>query len=331
MDRSWVSQGVAFCELNQVVETEDFVFVLLNNFSMNAFSSAIEPLRIANQVTGKELFRWRCLSEDGQAVKCSNGISIGVEGTLDSVNCGDIVLVCSGLMPGRSFSKKVADKIRHFWRRGQIVGGICTGAYTLAGAGILEGSAFTLHWENWSAFSELYPDLNVLEQVFLCDGRIWTCAGGFAATDLMISHINKNYGKELAGTVANMCLYHTPRAEREPQKASTAAAIGVRNPKFLRILNFFEENFDEELNLDDVVDRFDLSRRQLERLFTQYLSTTPKKYLMSMRLYRARMMMSETNLSVSDVSAACGFGSPSHFSKCFKQKFGMSPRRFSIP
>ena len=270
------------------------------------------------------------MSESGDPVLCSNEVLIGVDGTIDDIAPGEIVLVCAGVLPEQTLSEKTADTIRRVWRNGQTVGGICTGTYTLARAGILKGSCFTLHWENIPAFRELYPELAPSEQVFVVDKRIWTCAGGIAATDMMVQHIQKRFDKRLAGTVANMCLYQTPRSEVAPQKTSAAAVIGIRNEKLIRIVEYLERHLDEDFNLDEVASVFGISRRQMERLFSRYLSTTPKQHLMSIRLHRARSLMAETNLTVSEISAACGFGSPSHFSRRFRDVFGISPRRFSL-
>lgn len=329
MTRSWIPPGVTFCDIGQGFATEHFTFVLLPGLSMNAFSSAIEPLRIANQVTGRELFHWRCLSEDGAPVRCSNGIPVGVDGTLEDITPDDIVFVCSGVQPEQSVSRKVADTIRHLWRRGQTVGGICTGTYTLAHAGILQGSAFTMHWENIPAFRELYPRLETSEKIFVFDKRIWTCAGGFAATDMMVHHIHGKYGKDLATTIANMCLYPRPRSDAEPQKASIAATVGVRHPGLIRCIEYLENNLEEEIRFDRMASELAISRRQLERLFSRYLGTSPAKYLMTLRLHRARSLLSETGLGVADVVAACGFNSPAHFSKRFREMFGVSPHRYS--
>ena len=256
---------------------------------MNAFSSAFEPLRIANQLSGKELFHWRCVSEDGKPVRCSNGIPLGVDGDLEGIGADGIVLVCSGVLPKSTASRKVADRIRRLWRQGQTVGGICTGSYTLARAGILKGRAFTLHWENILAFQELYPDLDPAEQRFSLHDRIWTCAGGLAATDMIVSHIRDRCGQDLAISVANMCLHSFPRRETEPQKAGTAATIGVRNAKLVNIIEHFNIMLEDELNLDDVAARYQMSRRQMERLFNRYLGTTPKKFLMNLRLEKSQV------------------------------------------
>ncbi|QFT95461.1 HTH-type transcriptional regulator CdhR (plasmid) [Roseovarius sp. THAF9] len=329
MTKNWIPRGIAFCEFEQEFQTESFTFVLLPEFSMNAFSSAVEPLRLANQLTGKEIFHWRCVSEDGQPVECSNGVTVGVNGTMEDISATDAVLVCSGVNPEKNASRKVADHIRRLWRQGQTVGGICTGAYTLAQAGILQGSAFTLHWENLLAFQERYPQLEASDQIYTFDRRIWTCAGGSAPTDMMICHIRRCYGSLLAGTISSMCLHDVARHRQQRQKSSLAATFNVKSRKLIEIAEFMETHLDELGSLDDVAYRFGISRRQMERLFRKYMATTPKKFVILSRLYRARSLMSDTNISVTDAAAACGFSSASHFSRRFRDIFGVSPQDYS--
>ena len=128
--------------------TEHFSFLLLPQFSMLAFSAAIEPLRIANQLSGQTLYSWENVSTDGAAVQCSNGTALSADVAIADARTDSSLFVCSGVEPQSHQSKRVSDWVRHGWRRGRIVGGLCTGAYTLAHAGILENSVFTLHWEN---------------------------------------------------------------------------------------------------------------------------------------------------------------------------------------
>lgn len=165
MNAPLIPKGVAYVPLDGAVGTEQVTFVLLPNLSMLAFTSAIEPLRIANQLTGKPLYEWRTVSEDGQPVRCSNGVEIVVDVALNEATTTGSVFVCSGVEPDASSSQRVADWIRRQWRGGRKVGGLCTGAYTLAKAGILEDKVFTLHWENIAPFRESYPELDPREQM----------------------------------------------------------------------------------------------------------------------------------------------------------------------
>ena len=326
-----IPKGVAYVPFDEEAKPERVMFLLLPNLSMLAFTSAIEPLRIANQLTGKALYEWRTISEDGGPVRCSNGIEIVVDGALDEAVPGGSVFVCSGVEPDLSSSQRVADWVRRQWRTGRKVGGLCTGAYTLAKAGILEGRTFTLHWENIAPFRESFPDLEPREQIYAIDDRIMTCGGGSAATDLFLSLIHARYGPMLCQSVLNMCLHSTHRAETEKQRASTSASIGIRNAKLVGIINYLEEHLDEdELALDSVAEQYGTSRRQLERMFKDHVGVSPKRYLRDLRLLRGRSLLAETDMSVTEVAIACGFRSATNFSKRFRDAFGTSPHSFSV-
>ncbi|WP_432449742.1 GlxA family transcriptional regulator [Aliiroseovarius marinus] len=324
-----IPKGIAHVSLDHQADPEPIIFVLLDNLSMLAFTSAIEPLRIANQLTGKSLYVWTTMSATGENMRCSNGIEIGIDRALGDVPANARVFVCSGVQPERSLDPKVSDWLRHQWRLGRVVGALCTGAYTLAKAGILPGHKFTLHWENIAPFREHFPDLDPVEQLYTIDKRVMTCGGGAAASDLFFKLIYDTHGPALAQAVLNMCLHTVQRSEEDRQQRSTSASIGVRNEKLVRIISYFEEHLEDAVNLDEITDELGVSRRQMERLFRSHLDTTPKKYLQDLRLQRGRILLAETDMSVVDVAIACGYDSAPYFSKRFREAFGMSPHRFS--
>jgi transcriptional regulator GlxA family with amidase domain len=332
MNDGVIPKGVAHVELGPDVETraEQFVFLLLPNLSMLAFSAAIEPLRMANQLTGRALYRWTTMSEDGGPVRCSNGVEISVDKVLGDTPTGAHVFVCSGVEPEKAATKKAADWIRYQWRTGRTVGGLCTGAYTLARAGILGGRGVTLHWENQVPFRERYPDLDLREQLYVVDGRIMTCGGGAAATDLFLKLIYDRHGPLLSQAVLNMCLHSVHRSDADSQMGSRAATLGVRNARLLEIVRIFDEEIDQEISLDEVAERVGVSRRQMERLFAHHVGRTPKRYLIDLRLQRARALLAETDLPVGEVALACGFASSTQFSRRFRERFGTSPHAFSV-
>ncbi len=324
-----VPKGIARVTLETVAAPEQILFVLQPNLSMLAFTSAVETLRIANQLTGQNLYSWAPLSEDGSNVRCSNGIEIGVERAIGDTSQGASIFVCSGVEPEKATSTRVSNWCRQQWRLGRTVGGLCTGAYTLAKAGILADRTFTLHWENIPAFREHFPDLDPVEQLYAIDDRILTCGGGSAATDLFLKLIYDRHGPELARAVLNMCLHSVQRSETDRQQSSTAASIGSRNTKLVSIISYFKDHLEDSISLDDITKELGISRRQLERLFRTHLNTTPKRYLQEMRLQHARILLGETNMAVVDVAIACGYESAGNFSKRFREAFGISPHKFS--
>ena len=327
----YVARGIAHMALSKTVTKPVSVdFVLMADFTMLAFTSAIEPLRVANQLTGQILFTWQIHSEDGRPVTCSNGVTVMPDGALPEDGRADYVLVCGGVLPERACTPALTSWIRKQWRLGRTVGGLCTGAYALARAGILSGKRFTLHWENLTSFAEKYPDLAPERRIFCIEDRIVTCAGGVASADLALKLIHDFYGEALSQSVMNMCLLGQQRGGEDEQLASLAARLGTRNDKLVRAVAFLERHIEMELNLDACADHVEVSRRQLERLFQQYLGLTPLQYLNGLRLQHARALLAETNMGVIDVAVACGYGSSAHFSKIFRKQYGISPHKFSV-
>lgn len=325
----FVAKGPAHVSLADTPSTLDVAFVLLPKFTMLAFTSAIEPLRMANQLTGRVLFRWTVLSDDGQPVACSNGVRVMVDGRWDQTEPAGLVFVVSGVEPEGKASAALADWLRGLWRRGRTVGGLCTGAYALAKAGILKGRRFTLHWENIQGFAESHPGLEPARQVFTMEDRVVTCAGGVAAADLMLQVIHDRFGAKLSQEVMNMCLLTQRRQEEDHQTTSLAARLGTRHDKLLQAAAYMEARIEEGFDLDACAEHLSLSRRQIERLFKRYLNVTPVGFMNDLRLQRGRTLLAETDMTVTEVAVACGYASTSHFSKSFRKKYGVSPYRFS--
>ena len=157
---------------------------------------------------------------------CSNGLKVMADGSWVGADPAGMIFACSGVEPEGKASVALADWLRGLWRRGRTVGGLCTGAYALARAGILKGRRFTLHWENLPPFVETFGHLQPLEQLYCIDGRILTAAGGAAATDLFIEIVARNYGDKLADAVLKMCLHGQQRPAEFSQAPCTAQMIG---------------------------------------------------------------------------------------------------------
>ena len=307
--------------------TRAFVFLLTHTFSLVAFAAAIEPLRIANRMARRPLYSWRLISETGEPVECSNGSTLQVDGGLDDVPRDTNIVVCAGFGLERAASRPVITWLRKQVRRGAHAGSVCTGALVLARAGLLEGRSCTIHWENIAAFTEDFPETEVKNLLYVIDDDVFTCAGGTASTDMMLHLISEDHGEELAAQVAD-CMIHTPiRSETDEQRLSVPARIGVRHPKLVQIIQTMERSTEEPISPAELAKSVNMSTRQLERLFRRYLNRSPKRYYMELRLEKARSLLLQTDMSVINVALACGFTSPSHFSKCYRAHFDRTPYR----
>ncbi len=301
--------------------------VLVPEFTMMPVTAAIEPLRIANRLSEKELYRWTLHSVDGQSVAASNGISTGVDGDLESVEPDTTVIVCGGMNVQRHTDKRMLGWLRKISRRGIDIGAVCTGAHILAEAGLLDGFKCTIHWENLPGFSEAFPDLDATGGLFEIDNNRFTSAGGTTSLDMMLTMIAGQHGQELASAVAEAILHSPIRHHSENQRMSLPARIGARHPKLVSIIEKMEENLEDPLSPSLLAKQATLSTRQLERLFRRYLDRSPKRYYLELRLKKARSLLLQTDMSVIGVAMACGFSSPSHFSKCYRSHYNRTPYR----
>ena len=309
-------------------KNKHFIFILLNSFSLIAFASAIEPLRLANRMTGRQVYKWTvCTSELNNQVVCSNGTLVNANTLLPEVSKDDTVIICGGTNIKESTSNIILSWLRREARKGIEIGGLCTAAYVIARAGLLDGRKCTIHWENREAFLEEFPNLDLVNRVFTIDKNRLCAAGGTAATDLMLSLISNDHGPDLSNLVADQLIYSSIRTERDEQRLSIPTRIGVRNQKLANVIEKMETNLEEPISPSALALQAGMSTRQLERLFRRYLSRSPKKYYMELRLQKARNLLLQTNMSVINVALACGFASPSHFSKCYRSHFLTTPYR----
>ncbi len=308
-------------------EPVSYVFLLAEEFSLIAFASAIEPLRLANRGAGKDVYEWKLISETGEAVRSSCGASVEVTGGLDDVTRAARIIIVSGLNAHKAATKPVLTWLRKQSRLGSPMGALCTGALILAKAGLLDERRCTIHWENQAAFSEEFLDIELTNRLFEIDGNRFTCAGGIAATDMMLTLIARDVDPGVVSLITDQII-HTPlRGEREEQRLSVPARIGVRHPKLVSIIQMMEQNLEEPISPSILAQHAQMSTRQLERLFRRYLDRSPKRYYMELRLQKARNLLLQTEMSVINVALASGFTSPSHFSKCYRSYFNRTPYR----
>ncbi|SAL03918.1 GlxA family transcriptional regulator [Caballeronia ptereochthonis] len=305
---------------------QDFYFLLLPEFSSIGFMSAIEPLRVANRFAG-DLYRWHILSTDGGAVAASNGITLNAECAFDEVSDARTVFVVSGFEPLSSYTRAIGDWLKRLDRGGATLGGIDTGSFILAESGLLAGKRATLHWEAAAAFTERYPSIETSQELFEIDTRRITCAGGTASIDMMLDLIAREHGASLAAQVSEQFVLGRIRQRSDHQRLQIAARYGIHNRKLIQVIGIMEQNMEEPLSPDALAESIGVTRRQLERLFCSALKDTPTHFYLGLRLARARELLQQTDMSILSVCVACGFESPSHFSRTYRARFNTSPRQ----
>jgi len=318
---------------------QTFGFLLVPKFAMMAFTSAVEPLRAANLLSGRELYDWRVITRDGQPMPSSNRIRLMPDASIETVAetlgaPGRLanVVVCGG-QDGQIYrDKAVFAWLRRMARQGARVGALSDGSYILARAGLLDGYRCTIHWSCLPGFIETFPQIEASSEIYRIDRNRFTASGGTASLDLMLHMIEADHGRDLAA-VAEQFLHERIRSDLDRQRMPLRLRLGLGHPKIIEAVGLMEAHLEEPLSCAGLSARSGISTRQMERLFRKYLKRTPQRYYLELRLERAQRLLTQSSLPVMEVALACGFVSPSHFAKCYREQYNQVPKstRLSAP
>ena len=304
-----------------------FGFLTLRRFSMIAFTNAVEPLRMANYLAGRELYRWSVYSPDGEPVAASNGLTLTPTRRIDETALPDILCVCSGIDVQHAVDDELIRLLLRLAQRRLNLGALCTGAYALARAGLLEGYRCAIHWENLWALRETFPRVAFTPDLFVIDRDRCTCTGGIAPLDLVLHLITPRIGRTVAAGISEEFIVARIRDSQDRQHIPLAARLGGSHRSITQAAQLMEANIEEPLSLEELTRLSDVSQRQLQRLFRRNLGVTPAQYYATVRLHRARELLQQTAMPVMDITLACGFRSPCHFSRSYRALFGHPPSR----
>jgi transcriptional regulator GlxA family with amidase domain len=299
--------------------------IMTPGFSLMSFSALIEPLRGANRIAGARIFSWNLLSATGGTIVASSGLEVKTL-AIPSHDVGfDLVVLCGGHEDEKYTDKKIRDFVRSVKLRDTIIGSVSTASFILADAGLLDGRRCTTHWDYVDSFRERFPQLDVCNEVFVVDRRIFTCGGGIAAMDVMLEIIRGLKGDEFTNRVSENFVYGRVRRHDDSQRMPLRMRLGVSHPTLIEAVSLMEANTETPLRLPVLSQRLGISSRQLERLFDDRLKCSPAQYYVRVRLSRAQGLLRHSSMSVFEIAVACGFTSASHFSRTYRLRFGCAP------
>lgn len=307
-------------------EIQKITILVLDYFAMIAFASTIEPLREANWVSGRQAFEWKVVSHDGKPVRASNGLSLNVDCAMQDATASSMVLVCSSFNPHLGATPPVLAWLRRQDRLGAMIGGVETGAYVLARAGLLNGHRATIHWENSESFEEEFPQVKLTEAIFEVDRRRCSASGATAALDMMLYFIAQHLGQKVASGVAEEFIYNRIRNSNSPQRLTASDRMNTRNPRLRRLLNYLEKNLHTSMDVSEMAAFEKISEREVRRLFDVHIGTSPQAYHRKLRLAKAQSILRQSDTDVSSVALDCGFSSSSAFSRAYKREFNRRPK-----
>jgi transcriptional regulator GlxA family with amidase domain len=304
-----------------------FGFLPLDQFSMIAFSNAVEVLRMANYLERAPLYRWSVLSADGRPVAASNGLSLpaALPGADRPADLPDIVFVCGGEALPQGHDAATLDLLRGLAADGVALGSLCAGAHALAAAGLLDGYRCASHWAILPALAEAFASVRFSYDLFVIDRDRYSCGGGVAPLDMMLDIIAPRVGVATIAGIADQFTHEHVRGRSEPQQVPLAQRLAEARPALLEVAQLMEANLEEPLALDELARLSQRSPRQLQRMFRQQLDTTPAQYYLALRLDKARALLRQSGLSLAAVAAACGFQSLVQFKRAYRERFQSAP------
>lgn len=310
----------------------EFVFYLLPEFTLLAFASAVEALRLANALVGHDAYTWRLVSVDGVSAEASCGISLNSDSTVEAerrVAGGRgkpfMVVVCGGRNVERYATRAGEAWLRECRQRQIAIASLCTGAHVLAEARLLDDKRCVIHWENYPSFTERFAGAAVRTGLFEIDGAIHTCAGGAASFDMMLHLIRIDFGEAVVAGVCEQAIVDRIRSSEDLQRTPFAPRAVKHHPVVARLIERMQETLADPLPVEALMSDIGLTRRQIERLFRNEFGQSPARFYMKLRLERARLLLQQTKKPIVEIAVACGFSSASHFSKSYRDAYGGAP------
>ncbi|MEQ9260414.1 MAG: GlxA family transcriptional regulator [Roseovarius sp.] len=309
------------------------VVLVTPHFNMAATAGFLDPFRAANYLEGRALVRWHVVSERGGPCMASNGLTLETRKMADLRRVQpelrpEMVVVSSSWTPEANRSAQLHSALWRWARQGATMGALDTGAFILAEAGLLTGRRATVHYEHIDAFGEMYPEVALSDELFVYDGNRISCCGGSASVDFALNILRGTHGDEVANAAARYLFHQSVRPAGAQQSAGALEPLGNTAPSSVkRAIALMERHLEGPLPVAEIARRTGLSLRQLERLFRQYVRKTPALYYRDIRLDRARGLVTQTEMPLSEVAVASGFSSQIHFSRAYRARFGLPPRQ----
>ena len=289
--------------------------LLFDDFSNHCLANAVEPLRAANTLSRKTLYQWQFLTLDGGPVTSSSGLPVLPEARASDHPGGDMLLVLPSYGHLRHSTADTARALRAAARRFDMLAGLDTGSWLLAAAGLLEGYRATIHWDEFDAFAETFPQVTTDSARFVIDRDRASCGGAMTAFELIQELIGRAHGPALQLEIAALFMHGGP----VPPEARGRANLVDAGVALMR------QNLEEPLSIPALARKLGCTQRKLESRFQQRLNASPRKFYQRLRLQAARRMMTETGGSVAEIALRCGYADASAMTRAYRLEFGSTP------
>ena len=301
-----------------------FAFVVEEGFTMQAFSSAIEVLRVARKLGAKDLYSYSVVSLEGDTVEASNGVSVVANTDLNDLPNSCIVVLVSGAGVEKNPNQRLLSKLRYWARQNHEIWAISSGVVRLAEAGLIDDCKVAAHWEDVPYLKAYFGKVVLSSAIYIPHGPHPTCAGGGAAADLFMDYIRRNGPEGLVDDIASRLLIDGVRDGRVRQNFPAELQFTSSNRVVFAAIQLMITARYERISLGDIASQLDISQRQLERLFQTEFGLSPGAVYMHLRMDEARQEVLMGHRAIIDIALDYGF-QPGNFGKVYKRMFGLTP------
>ena len=299
--------------------------LVLEDSSMMSLASALDPMRAANRISGRELFSWEIATLNGKPARLTCDISIPPDCRFAADSSGDILLIIASFNQQRHVGPTHLQLIKRVARNYAMLGGVEAGSWILARCGLLKGRAATTHWEDLEDFATHFPQVKVKPDRFVIDGKLFTTGGASPTFDFMLFLMRKRFGYPLAIEVSSVFIYDGVHSATDTQPLVSLGMLENNEPRVASAIHLMEQHIDDTLEIEQIAAQVKLSPRMLAYLFRQTLDMSPAAYYRRLRLQTARRMVVDTRLKLQEIAIRTGFNSLSAFSRLFKHHYQQSP------
>ena len=292
---------------------------------MMAFSALVEPLRAANILAKRNIYKWTVIGRTFDPISASGGLQVEPDCLFSDNPEFDRVVVCSGGDADRLSAPEEIRWLRGIVRQGSELGAVADGAFFLARAGLLDGYRCTLHWTSQPAFAEAFPKVKLERSLYVIDRSRFTALGGIGSLDMQLALIESDVDAWLAHAVADWFAHSVLRAPDQRRPMPLNLRTGIRDRLVLNAVADMEAQQEEPLPIASIAARQGVSVDTLERAFRAELGTSPGRYQRRMRLRQGRALLEHSQMLIRDIAQACGYGDQAAFSRAFRSEFGLTP------
>ncbi|TPW27942.1 GlxA family transcriptional regulator [Pararhizobium mangrovi] len=310
--------------LSPDVSPLEVIFLILPGASLMSVASAIDPLRAANRIEQREVFRWQIVTPDGEPAATTCGIPVVPNDRFRPERRTDLFVVVASFGAERADGRLLA-RIARASNGARATCGIEAGSWLLARSGLLNGHKATTHWEDFEDFAAAFPDIDVVPDRYVIDRRFLTTGGASPTFDLMLHIVRMRHGMATALDVASVFIYEQASTGEDAQPLVSLGRLDDYDPRFAHAVRLMEASIDAPVTVAALAKRCSVTTRTLENVFEKTIGESPGAYFLRLRLSAARRLVRDSRMPLADIAARTGFSSAAAFSRAFRRAYGQSP------